>query len=114
MQVLAVIRYEEGVSRDDIVDLIVPEERASWRAYLDGFIREIFIAGNEAGTEGRTAVIVILETEGVDEARERMGEFPMVREGYVHVEYIELEPFSYWEQLFKPEERTRHDPDDNH
>jgi hypothetical protein len=112
MRVLATVRYAPGVSRSDVRDLIVPEERASWEAYLDGFVREIFVAGEELHTDARTVVVAILEAEGVDDARDRMAEFPMVREGYVSVEYVELEPFAYWEQLFEPAERIHLDGDE--
>lgn len=109
MRILALIRYKPGVSRSDVRDLIVPEERTSWEQYLEGFVREIFVAGDESDSDGRTVVVAILEAEDIDEARETMAEFPMVREGFVEIEYIELEPFSYWEQLFKPDERIHHD-----
>jgi len=108
VKILATIRYREGVTREDVSDLILPEERASWAAYLEGFIREIYVAGAESGTDDRTVVVAILEAEDIDAARTRLGEFPMVREGYVAVEYVELEPFVYWEQLFAPDER-QHD-----
>jgi hypothetical protein len=108
MRVLATIEYEPGVSRSDIEELIVPEERTAWRQYLEGFVREIFVAGDESGTDGRTVVVAILEADGIAEANERMEQFPMVREGYVTVEYVELKPFAYWEHLFKPDEKIHH------
>ena len=108
MRILATIKYEPGVSRSDIEDLIVPEERTAWKQYLEGSVREIFVAGDELGTEGRTVVVAILEADGITEANDLMNQFPMVREGYVSVEYVELEPFAYWEHLFKPDERIHH------
>lgn len=99
------MRYKQGVTREDVSDLILPEERASWEAYLEGFIREIYVAGKEAPTDNRTVVVAMLEADSIGAARDRMEQFPMVRDGYVAVEYVELEPFAYWEQLFAEDEQ---------
>jgi len=109
MRILAIIRYKPTVTREDVSDLILPEERTAWRQYLDGFVREIYVAGDESATDARTIVVALLEADDIPGARDRMDEFPMIYEGFVEVEYIELEPFVYWEQLFREAERSRDD-----
>lgn len=71
------------------------EARKAWELQQEGFIREIYFRDDQA-----TAVLV-LEARNKEEAKKRLFELPLVRNGLIKFEIIPLRAYPGFERLFK-------------
>ena len=97
MKLLSTLRLKKDVRPDEVKDLVVAETRAVWQRYLDGHIREFYRLPDGPGA------VFILEYQSLDIARQDLGDLPLVQEGYVDVDLVELRPFTSWQSLFREE-----------
>ena len=94
MKVLAVGRPRPGVdARTEIARLARKELPTLWALYRDGLVREIY-------SPGGPGVILLLEADGPGPAKEALANLPLVAEGVVDFELLELRPFTGWQLLF--------------
>jgi hypothetical protein len=65
-----------------------------WRHHESGFIREIYERGDALG------VIMVLEAASPAEVKTFIDELPLVKAGFLDVQFMSLKPFSMWNVLF--------------
>lgn len=99
MRILAITRREPGATAAQIQALQVPEARAVWRLIGEDFIREIHFDPT------RPAVVLTLEAESVDAARARLAALPMVAQGLLGFDFLEMRPYRQLANLFAAEHR---------
>lgn len=97
MKILAITRREAGTTTAQIQALQVPEAREVWRLMGEDLIREIHFDPT------RPAVVLTLEAESVAAARERLASLPMVAQGLIGFDFLELRPYRQLANLFAPE-----------
>jgi len=86
MQILAISKLIEGVAPDSLGTVGAEEVKHTVETYLDGKIRSFWFQVNRPG------VVFILEIKDEDEARQVMGDLPLVVAGLMEVELIPLQP----------------------
>jgi hypothetical protein len=99
MRILAITRRLPGTRVEQIQALQVPEARAVWRLLGEDLIRDIWF------DPARPAVVLMLEAESAAAARARLGVLPMVAEGLLDFDILELHPYRQLANLFAPEHR---------
>lgn len=95
-EVMAMTSLKPEVAVPDVMKLVREEVRAVVQLYLDGKIERLYTR-----SDGKGAVL-ILRCKTADEAKEILAGLPMVKAGYLNVEYIPLGPFSGLRVLIKP------------
>jgi hypothetical protein len=66
----------------------------SWRLFASGFLREAYATG------APTRVVFVLEAESSTAADTQLRKLPLVAQGRMLVELVELRPFVNWSMLF--------------
>jgi hypothetical protein len=99
MQILAILVRSAGRADSDFAPYRVPEERRVWALIKSAVIRRIWSRADRPGA------LLLLEAADAAEARETVKSLPMVREGLVDFELMELAPFLALENLFGPQAR---------
>ncbi|MFM9986353.1 MAG: hypothetical protein ACKVOK_14030 [Flavobacteriales bacterium] len=94
MKILAIERNIEGVAWDNAEDILIREAEHVYQLYLSDSLREIFFTENQSA-------ILILEIPDRDRARELLDSLPLVKEGMVRFEVMELRPYSGWDRILK-------------
>lgn len=94
MKVLAIIDVAPGANMDKLRAELPSEVRGSWELFSAGVIRETY------ATATPTRVVFVLEAESADAARAHLAKLPLVAGGLLHVELVELRPFTNWSMLF--------------
>jgi hypothetical protein len=95
-EVLVIQTPRQGVTVQQILDVMPSEVRATVRLYLDGKIREWYSRGDGKG------VIFLVEAKTEDEARDIMETLPLAKEHLMDHEYIPVGPLMPLRMLIGP------------
>ncbi len=85
-EVMVILTTKQGVTRQQIMNVMPAEIRATVKLYLDGKIRQWYSRGDGRG------VIFLLDAKTVDEARAIMDTLPLTKENLMDHEYIPVGP----------------------
>ena len=94
--VLVIETPKQGVTPQQIMDVIPAEIRATVQLYLDGKIREWYSRGDGKG------VIFLVDVKSEDEARALMETLPLAKEHLMDHEYIPVGPLMPLRALMGP------------
>jgi len=95
MKILAIAKVDPQTTLEKMQPHLEAEVKHAWKLYKEGIFREMY------DRQDRTGVVFVLECGSVDQARKILDELPFVREKIIGFEIIPLEPFSYFETLFR-------------
>jgi hypothetical protein len=85
-EVMVIQTAKQGVTRQQIMNVMPAEIRATVKLYLDGKIRQWYSRGDGKG------VVVFLDVKTVDEARAVIDTLPLSKENLLDHEYIPVGP----------------------
>ncbi len=85
-EVMVILTAKQGVSREQIMNVMPAEIRATVKLYLDGKIRQWYSRGDGRG------VILFLDVKTVDEAHAVMDALPLSKENLMDHEYVPVGP----------------------
>ena len=85
-EVMVILTGKQGVTRQQIMNVIPAEIRATVKLYLDGKIRQWYSKGDGRG------VVLFLDAKNVDEAHAIIDGMPLSKENLVDHEYIAVGP----------------------
>jgi len=85
-EVMVIVTAKQGVTRQQIMDVMPAEIRATVKLYLDGQIRQWYSRGDGRG------VVLFLDVKTVDEAHTVMEMLPLAKENLIDHEYIPVGP----------------------
>jgi hypothetical protein len=85
-EVMVILTVKEGVTRQQIMNIMPAEVRATVKLYLDGKIRRWYSRGDGKG------VIFLIDAKTVDEAHAAIDAMPLSKENLVDHEYIPVGP----------------------
>jgi hypothetical protein len=85
-EVMVIVTAKQGVTRQQIMDVMPAEIRATVKLYLDGQIRQWYSRGDGRG------VVLFLDVKTVDEAHTVMETLPLAKENLIDHEYIPVGP----------------------
>jgi hypothetical protein len=94
---MAMASVKPGGAVADVVKLVPEEVRGVSQLYMDGKIEQWYTRGDGKGQ------IFFLRAKTVDDAKAIFAELPMVKAGYVDVEYIPVGPYSPVRLLTRPQ-----------
>ncbi|TKG95216.1 superoxide dismutase [Puteibacter caeruleilacunae] len=92
MKILAIERDVEGANWDNAEGLLKSEAQHVFDLYLSDTLREIYF------TENKNAVL-ILECQDKAMAKKMLDAFPLVKEGKIVFDLLELRPYNGYERL---------------
>jgi len=95
MKIMALIDVARGADLVQVRAGLEGELRGSWKLYESGVLREAYT------TATPTRVVFILEAGSLDEARGHLSKMPLVIAGLMHIDLLELKPFTNWSLLFR-------------
>ena len=84
--VMVILTAREGVTRQQIMNIMPAEIRATVQLYLDGKIRQWYSRGDGKG------VIFVIDAKTVEEAHAVIDTMPLSKENLVDHEYIPVGP----------------------
>jgi hypothetical protein len=85
-EVMVILTAKQGVTRQQIMNVMPAEIRATVKLYLDGKIRQWYSRGDGQG------VVFFLDVKTVDEAHAIMDTLPLSKENLMDHEYIPVGP----------------------
>ena len=85
-EVMVILTAKQGVTRQQIMNVMPAEIRATVKLYLDGKIRQWYSRGDGQG------VVLFLDVKTVDEAHAVMDTLPLSKENLMDHEYIPVGP----------------------
>ena len=85
-EVMVILTGKQGVTRQQIMNVMPAEIRATVKLYLDGKIRQWYSKGDGRG------VVLFLDVKNVDEAHAIIDGMPLSKENLVDHEYIAVGP----------------------
>ena len=85
-EVMVILTAKQGVARQQIMNVMPAEIRATVKLYLDGKIRQWYSRGDGRG------VVLFLDVKTVDEAHTVMDTLPLAKENLIDHEYIPVGP----------------------
>ena len=85
-EVMVILTAKDGVTRQQIMNIMPAEVRATVRLYLDGKIRQWYSRGDGKG------VIFLIDAKTVEEAHAAIDAMPLSKENLVDHEYIPVGP----------------------
>ena len=85
-EVMVILTAKQGVTRQQIMNVMPAEIRATVKLYLDGKIRQWYSRGDGRG------VVFFLDVKTVDEAHSIMDTLPLSKEDLMDHEYIPVGP----------------------
>ena len=85
-EVMVILTTKPGVTRQQIMNIMPDEIRATVKLYLDGKIRQWYSRGDGKG------VIFLIDAKTVDEAQAIMDTLPLSKENLMDHEYIPVGP----------------------
>ena len=97
MQIMAIVTRAQGRTDADVAAYRVPEGRGVWALYKSSVVRSMWSRTDHPGA------LLLLEVAGRAHARDAMMCLPMVRDGLVEFQLLELAPFQGLEYLFGPQ-----------
>lgn len=95
MRIIAIQKDASEVNKREFVPHLRDEARKGWELYKNGFLREVYYKAD------RPEVVLILECEDVEQAKEKLGMLPLVKEGLIAFDFIPLKPYHGYERLFE-------------
>jgi hypothetical protein len=94
--VLVIQTPREGVTFEQVMDVIPAEMRATVTLYLDGKIREWYSRGDGKG------VVFLMDAKSEDEARAIVESLPLAKEKLMNTQYIPVGPLMPLRALMGP------------
>jgi len=94
MKILALEKEIEGVKWENAENLLVQEAQHVFQLYISDSLREIYF------TEDKKAVL-IMETKDIEEAKILLDTLPLVKEGKIKFDIMELKPYTGYERIIK-------------
>ena len=85
-EVMVILTAKQGVARQQIMNVMPAEIRATVKLYLDGKIRQWYSRGDGQG------VVFFLDVKTVDDAHAIMDTLPLSKENLMDHEYIPVGP----------------------
>lgn len=85
-EVMVIMTVRQGVTRQQIMNVMPAEVRATVNLYLDGRIRQWYSKGDGRG------VVLFVDAKNVDEAHALTDALPLSQENLVDHEYIPVGP----------------------
>src|SRR5580692_4039781 len=85
-EVMVILTAKQGVTRQQIMNVMPAEIRATVKLYLDGKIRQWYSKGDGKG------VIFLIDAKTVDEAHAVIDSMPLSKENLMDHEYIPVGP----------------------
>ena len=85
-EVMVILTAKQGVTRQQIMNVMPAEIRATVKLYLDGKIRQWYSRGDGRG------VILFLDAKTLEEADAIMGTLPLTKENLMDHDYIPVGP----------------------
>ena len=85
-EVMVILTAKQGVTRQQIMNVMPAEIRATVKLYLDGKIRQWYSKGDGQG------VVLFLDVKTIDEAHAVMDTLPLSKENLMDHEYIPVGP----------------------
>lgn len=85
-EVMVVMTARQGVTRQQIMNIMPDEIRATVNLYLEGKIRQWYSRGDGRG------VVLLMDAKTVDEAQAAIESLPLSKESLVDHEYIPVGP----------------------
>jgi hypothetical protein len=85
-EVMVILTSKQGVTRQQIMNIMPDEIRATVKLYLDGKIRQWYSRGDGKG------VIFLIDAKTVDEAQAIIDTLPLSKENLMDHEYIPVGP----------------------
>jgi hypothetical protein len=86
IEVIVILTAKEGVTRQQIMNVMPAEVRATVKLYLDGKIRQWYSRGDGRG------VVFVIDAKTVEEAHAAIDAMPLSKEHLVDHEYIPVGP----------------------
>jgi hypothetical protein len=97
IEVIAITTLKPGISLPDLMKLAPEEVRGAVQLYLEGKIDQWYSRSDGKG------VVLLLRCKTADEAKALLADLPLVKMGYLDVEYIPVGPFSGLRILTRPQ-----------
>jgi hypothetical protein len=94
VRILAIETGIPGVKPEDCQPHLAAEAAHAWALYQAGVIRDLYFRDDEP------SAVLVLECEGVAEARRVLAELPLVRAGLIAFDIIPLRPYPGFARLF--------------
>jgi hypothetical protein len=85
-EVMVILTAKQGVTREQIMNVMPAEIRATVKLYLDGKIRQWYSRGDGRG------VVLFLDVKTVEEAHAVMDTLPLSKENLTDHEYVPVGP----------------------
>jgi len=85
-EVMVILTAKQGATREQIMNVMPAEIRATVKLYLDGRIRQWYSRGDGRG------VVLFLDVKTVDEAHAVMDTLPLSKEKLMDHEYVPVGP----------------------
>lgn len=95
MRIIAIEIEKPGLNKRDFVPHLRDEAKQGWELYKEGFIREMYFR------DDKPEAVLILEAKDVEEAKEKLTDLPLVKNGLITFELIPLKPYHGFERLFE-------------
>jgi hypothetical protein len=95
MKILAIAKVSPQTTLENMQPHLEAEVKHAWTLYKNGTVREMY------DRQDRRGVVFVLECGSLDEARKDLDRLPLVREKLIDFEMVILEPFFYFEMMFK-------------
>ena len=86
IEVMVILTAKQGVTQQQILNVMPDEIRATVKLYLDGKIRQWYSRGDGKG------VILLIDAKTVDEAHAVIEPMPLSKENLVDHEYLSVGP----------------------
>jgi hypothetical protein len=87
-EVIAMASPKPEVATSDVMKLVPDEVQAVVQLYLDGKVEQWYSRSDGKG------VVLFLRCKSTDEAKAILAALPLVKAGYVEVDYIPVVPFA--------------------
>lgn len=100
MRILVLDVPREGVTPADYAPHLLNEIKHGWALIKSDFIREIYMR------QDRPGVVIIVEAENVEKAKEVCSTFPLAEAGLIDFDYIPFGNYLFVEQLFADEHKA--------
>lgn len=94
MQILAIDKFLPETTMEKVQPHLKEEMVVTWEHYKQGKIRQLYFRQDHPG------VVLMMECDSLDEAKELIDELPLVKERLIEFELIPLGFFQPFEVLF--------------
>ena len=94
MKILALEKETPDVTTGAFKPHLKEEAARVWELYQAGVFRELYFRQDES------SAVLILECEGIEEAKDFLDTLPLVREGLIAFDVIPLVPYPGFSRLF--------------